>query len=208
MRTCSWSKRDLHTWLVVVLDACSDESRRVAEPAHGLPFELREIDCRNVGRARARGAEAAVARLTDHPAEHTWLVTTDADCEVPASWLEDHVALANRGAHAVAGTVTVSDWTGHPPERARAFERFYDDHKRDGAHAHVHGANFGVRADAYAQVGGFAALATGEDHALRARLLLHGYTVVASREISVATSSRLQGRAPDGFAGFLATLES
>lgn len=199
---------DVHTCLVVVLDACCDGSRRVAERAQTLPFAIGEIDDHNVGIARAHGARMALSRLTDHGLDRTWLVTTDADCEVPTTWLADHVALANRGAHAIAGTVSIRDWSGHPAGRARAFERFYADHNRDGAHAHVHGANFGVRADAYTAVGGFAPLATGEDHALRERLLQHGYKVIASREISVATSSRLHGRAPNGFAGFLAQVES
>ena len=63
----------------------------------------------------------------------------------------------------------------------------------------------GFRADAYRAAGGWNPLATGEDHDLWSRLRLTG-PVVSSTRLRVATSMRLRGRAPDGFANDLATL--
>ena len=36
----------------------------------------------------------------------------------------------------------------------------------DGTHAHVHGANLGIRADAYLDVGGWSDASLAEDHCL------------------------------------------
>jgi hypothetical protein len=68
----------------------------------------------------------------------------------------------------------------------------------------VHGANLGVRADAYLEAGGFAGLATGEDHALWNALRQRGRRMVSKRAVKVTTSSRIRARARHGFAGFLA----
>lgn len=62
-----------------------------------------------------------------------------------------------------------------------------------------------MRADAYLAAGGWQPLACGEDHDLWARLSQIG-NCVSSTAISVRTSARLEGRAPDGFAADLAAL--
>ncbi len=70
----------------------------------------------------------------------------------------------------------------------------------DGSHPHVHGANLGVRADAYLRAGEWNALETAEDHDLWGRLPNR----LSTARIEVVTSGRRQGRAPSGFAGALA----
>ena len=188
--------------LVVVLDSCRDASARIAERAVLDGDQLIRVEHRAVGAARARGARAALEALRPLSPERVWLTTTDADSRVPIDWLPTQLELARRGAAAVAGTVDIDDWKGYPPERARSYGRFYaKDHA--GAHPHVHGANLGVRGDAYLAVGGFAPLRTGEDVALWEALGERALPRVSTRAIPVMTSSRRRGRAPAGFAAFL-----
>jgi hypothetical protein len=70
----------------------------------------------------------------------------------------------------------------------------------------VYGANLGVRADAYLAVGGFGAVATGEDHHLWRRLGQAGYRRSYAAESTVRTSARRHGRAPGGLADLLRSL--
>ena len=130
-----------------------------------------------------------------------WLATTDADSEVPPDWLVAQLQLARDGAEAVAGTIQVADWDGYPIGSGERFLQLYEPSGSGDGHDHVHGANLGVRADAYLAAGGFAPLITGEDHAMwRA---LRARPRVASRGLAVTTSARRRARAPDGFSSFL-----
>ena len=74
------------------------------------------------------------------------------------------------------------------------------------SHVHVHGANLGVRADAYMSVGGFPSIALAEDHALWRALTAGGFRCRSSVALSVSTSGRLVGRARGGFADNLRAL--
>src|SRR5256885_640680 len=92
---------------------------------------------------------------------------TDADTTVSPSWLADQLALQ---ADVVCGTVAVPDWSAHGAHAGAAqrhFESTYMD--RDG-HRHVHGANLGISAWHYRNVGGFEARRCGEDQDLVDRL--------------------------------------
>jgi hypothetical protein len=130
-----------------------------------------------------------------------WLASTDADSRVPEDWLTRQVALAESGAEVVLGTVTVDDWSDHPPHVAQRWRSAYNG--RDG-HQHVHGANVGCRADAYLAAGGFPALSSDEDVALLTALA--GRSIVATGSIPVVTSARRVSRAIGGFASFLVGL--
>ena len=108
------------------------------------------------------------------------------------------------GADMVLGVVRVPVWRNFPAKVARRYLRAY---RGDGAvHDHVHGANMGFRADAYWQVGGFRALATGEDVELVGRFEAAGLRIDRDAQLSVATSDRREGRAPSGFAQHLRSL--
>ena len=155
-----------------------------------------------VGSARALAAQVALQRFQGQP-QHCWFANTDADCEVPTTWLWDHLAIALRGVHAVAGIVDVLDFSEHLPHVAQRFRETYCI-QDDGTHPHVHGANLGVRADAYVSAGGWAELATAEDHDLWGRLHAGGYARVSDAALKVVTSGRRTGRAPLGFADALA----
>jgi hypothetical protein len=58
----------------------------------------------------------------------------------------------------------------------------------------------GFRADSYWRVGGFTALVSDEDVDLVARFESAGLRIVRDAQLSVVTSRRQLGRAPDGFA--------
>jgi hypothetical protein len=69
---------------------------------------------------------------------------------------------------------------------------------------HVHGANLGVRADAYLRAGGFATLPEHEDVDLVARLRADPRVDVRPSDAAdVLTSGRTTGRTPGGYAGYL-----
>ncbi len=184
---------------VVVLDDCVDDSERIAA---GTGVERVMVGARRVGTARRVGCATLVAPgRPGGPSPADWLVTTDADSTVPPTWLRAHLDALLDGYDALVGTVAVDDFSAHPERVQRWFRDVYD--RSGDPHPHVHGANLGVRAEAYRAVGGFSSLRTGEDVALVAALSAHGYRVHRSRASPVVTSARLSGRALHGFAGHL-----
>lgn len=195
--------------ITVVADRCRDRTvaaARTALDAHGTVISA---TVGNVGAARGLGTGRVLEDLRRRRSglrhERTWLLATDADTLVPIEWVRAHLRLAEAGAAGVAGTVHVDTFADHHPSVADTFGRTYALHA-DGSHPHVHGANMGVRADAYLGVGGWPELDTAEDHALWSRLCDAGWPVISSIETRVTTSGRLIGRAPDGFAGHLRSL--
>ena len=184
--------------VLVVADCCRDRTVEVALAAGVRVLPVRAC---SVGRARAAGVADVLSRVRHVPADRVWVATTDADSVVPPGWLAHQLVLADAGADLVLGTVDVRDWSQHPPHVERRWRASYE--ARDG-HRHVHGANAGARADAYLQVGGFAAVDRDEDVAL-ATALTHRRVVRTGRE-PVVTSARTRGRAPEGFAGYLGRL--
>ncbi|GAA4982632.1 glycosyltransferase [Kitasatospora paranensis] len=191
--------------VIVVADACTDGTAALARQYGASAVE---IAVRNVGRARAAGSARALdLALGRGLALHeVWLAHTDADSRVPSGWLAHQLACAAAGWCAVAGTVRVTDWTGHPPATAVAFHGHYTAAEDAGAHPHVHGANLGVRADTYRAVGGFAPLPVGEDRALVAALEAAGVHVTRTGRHPVTTSARRDARARGGFGDFLLRL--
>lgn len=184
--------------LLVVADACTDGT---AEAARSAGSRVLAVEERSVGAARAAGARDVLRRLGQVPADQVWLASTDADSRVPPHWLTGQLELAAEGADLVLGTVEVDDWSLHPPAVARRWRAAYQG--GDG-HRHVHGANVGARADAYLDVGGFAAVERDEDVALAAALSHR--RLVRTGRLPVVTSARRVGRAPGGFAAHLAGL--
>lgn len=176
---------------IVVLDDCSDGTRRVA-----AALGARTVDCsaRNVGTARAIGAQLALQ------CGARWLAFTDADSEVAPNWISQQL---RQQADAVCGTVQVRDWGAHGDDVRAHFQSFYQD--RDG-HRHIHGANLGVTAQAYHAAGGFPPLATGEDVALVQSLQACGLFIAWTAAARVTTSARKQFRAPGGFGATLLQL--
>lgn len=189
--------------IIVVLDKCSDSSTRLAG-RYGPDVHFVTVDAGNVGAARAAGFSYARSLCGQGSDDTTWYATTDADSKVDPDWLLRQIC-AN--ADMVLGVVRVSDWRTLPTAAIRRYLRAYHAGDRpDGGHDHVHGANMGFRADAYWQVGGFRALATGEDVELVDRFEAAGCRVHRDNGLSVTTSARATGRAPGGFARHLRAL--
>jgi glycosyltransferase involved in cell wall biosynthesis len=189
----------LRVLTVVVADACRDRTARVAAEAGA---EVVRADCRNPGAARAAGTEQALARLGT---PGTWIASTDADSIVPPGWLAFQYARARQGWEAVIGTVELPP----SPLAARHAVRYQATRPVSAApwrHPHVHGANLGLTARAYRNVGGFPPLDVGEDRALVLALHQGGHRVLRTDECPVRTSDRLHARARAGFAHDLAAL--
>jgi len=187
--------------LLVVADTCTDETVTVAADGGA---EVIGIRARNVGTARAAGAAELLRRTAETAPAAVWLATTDADTVVPPGWLRRQLSYARQGWDMVLGTVTVTDWTGHPAHTPAAFAAAYE--FGEGPHPHVHGANLGIRASAYLATGGFRPLPTAEDHALMAAATEAGCQVLQASDITVETSARRAARAPRGFSHLLRAL--
>ncbi|ESW39399.1 glycosyl transferase, partial [Pseudomonas taiwanensis SJ9] len=132
-----------------------------------------------------------------------WLACTDADSRVPAHWLLSQLACR---AEVVCGTVHVEYW--QPWQTAALRKLYHSRYQAHEGHRHVHGANLGVCADAYDRVGGFQPLAAHEDVQLVSDLQASGAQIVWTARHSVATSSRRDSRAREGFGDYLAGLQT
>ena len=179
--------------VVVVLDDCNDATGDVAR---GAGASVLSLQVRNVGAARAAGAEWALARGA------RWLAFTDADSVVAPGWLADQLAL---NANAVCGTVAVSHWGSYGERMQQHYQRAYTD--ADG-HQHIHGANLGVSAQAYRRAGGFKPLASSEDVTLVEALRSTGARIAWSARPRVLTSARRSFRAPLGFGATLLRIDA
>ena len=188
--------------IVVAVDSSTDRTQEIAE---ALTQQLGAVVCTEagvVGRARALAAEVALKRYCG-TRNRCWLANTDADCTVPVNWLNQQLVLANGDIEAAAGTIDVDTFVEHDAGVERRFRATYLT-RADGSHHHVHGANLGVRADAYLRAGGWRGLQTGEDHDLWNRLSSVGARKISTSVTRVLTSGRRVGRAPHGFAEALA----
>jgi glycosyltransferase involved in cell wall biosynthesis len=188
--------------VIVVLDNCSDDSARLAG-RYGPDVHFVTVEAGNVGAARAAGFTYARSLCGSALDGSTWYATTDADTKVDPDWL---LRQLSADADMVLGVVRVSDWRRLSPATIRRYLKAYHARTKAGTHDHVHGANMGFRADAYWHLGGFRALATGEDVELAERFEAAEYRIHRDVGLSVTTSARAQGRAPGGFAQHLRTL--
>ncbi|OZI18718.1 glycosyl transferase [Bordetella genomosp. 9] len=177
--------------VALVLDSCAD---RTAEYAASWRVAQLRVDCRNVGRARAIGAEFLIA------AGARWLAFTDADTTVSPSWLVDQLAL---DAAAVCGTVGVADWSAHGAQALAARWHFQSNYRDRDGHRHIHGANLGIDSAAYLRAGGFRSLSCHEDRDLVERLERAGEAIAWSARPRVWTSARPYSRVDEGFAAAL-----
>lgn len=193
--TLAASRPDVTVEVVVVLDRCTDDTpKRVAARAW---VSVETVDKGVVGHSRAHGVLAHLAG-TDDP-RRTWILSTDADSEVPPTWIVDHLDLADQGHELVLGVVRV-DPTELTAERLALLDVT---ETVDDGHDRIYGANLGFRLDAYLAVGGFPDLPAHEDVALATAFRRAGRAVHASGSIVVLTSARLEGRTPAGFAAYL-----
>ncbi|MDM0073803.1 glycosyltransferase family A protein [Variovorax sp. J2P1-59] len=177
--------------IVVVTDGCTDATGVLAARAGAITLSVR---ARNVGVARAVGAEVLLARGA------RWLAFTDADTLVSPTWLADQLSL---DVDAVCGTVGVEDWSPHGIHADLLRLHFVQTYQDRDGHQHVHGANLGVSALAYRRAGGFRHLGCSEDVDLVRALEASGATIAWSAKPRVMTSARSHARARGGFADAL-----
>jgi cellulose synthase/poly-beta-1,6-N-acetylglucosamine synthase-like glycosyltransferase len=189
-------------WTVVVADACTDQTVQLARNALGNSGEVVEVELRSAGAARREGVACVLRHWNGRSASQIWLANTDADSYVSDDWIAVQLQFADQGVTAVAGVVHL-DASGSAAAHA-VYKATYLVND-EGTHAHVHGANLSVRADAYEDVGGWSNLALAEDHCLWTRLRGRGWRVSSPVSSVVTTSARLEGRAKGGFADTLRT---
>ncbi len=195
----SLAKAGVDHWVVVVADHCTDRTVERARCALGRAGEVAEVSVRSAGAARREGAARVLRHWNSLDPSRIWLANTDADTHVSDDWISVQLTFADEGVTAIAGIVHLE------AEESAALEVHRNTYltSADGTHAHVHGANLAVRADAYQDVGGWSSLALAEDHCLWARLRGRGWRVRSPVSSVVTTSSRLEGRAKGGFADTL-----
>lgn len=213
--------------LTVVLDRCVDSTphrvdtliadwpgavslRVVATAGHrvaragsgGEPVHI--VAGSGVGALRDLGVRDALDRLRPRSAGSVWLLHTDADTTVPPDWALAHLELAAAGVAGVAGMAELTD--GLSSFAARRHDQLVLAGTHGDRHRHVYGANLGVRADAYLDVGGFTPDGPGEDHGLWEALGTAGHLLRQPTGLRVRTSSRTSGRASGGLADLLRDL--
>lgn len=194
--------------LRVVADRCTDDTaQRAAAALAAWPSAkvVRNTAAATIGEVRDLGVRHL--GLRGHQPGETWLLCTDADTVVATDWAVRHLHLARRGHHAVAGATGLHGRPRLSAPVAARYSAVLATARRPEGHGNVYGANLGVRADAYLAVGGFGAVATGEDHDLWRRLVEAGFRCHYSAGPHVLTSNRRLGRAPGGLAALLARLD-
>lgn len=188
---------ELEVLVVVVLDRCTDGTARLACEAGACVVTSSSA---GVGAARRTGHEVLAGWSPALPPEQVWAASTDADTEVPPAWLLQQLDAAGRGARLVLGSVRP-----RAADLDRALLRAWEARHTDGAPlTHVHGANLGVRLDAYLTAGGYPAAAEHEDRMLVDALRSQGVQPVVGT--CAVTSGRRHGRVAGGFSGYLRAL--
>jgi len=179
--------------ITVVADGCTDNTVEIARGYPGV--HVVELEAANVGSARRRGVEVALGAASST----VWIANTDADSFVPANWLVEQLRLAHRGIELVIGTVR-PNFADLSPVQVRAWSAT---HPTGVANGHVHGANLGVSARLYEEVGGYPELPEHEDVDLVARCAAVNAVTIATARCEVTTSGRQYGRTDGGYARFL-----
>ena len=198
--------------MLVVLDSCNDDTLALVKSAQvksaqgkNTKIESADInylccDYQCVGQVRDLGIRHAIASGA------TWLACTDADSVVTPDWLIQQIAhIKDQPTDMICGVVSVDSWAHLTPQTRKDYIAHYQDKM---GHRHIHGANLSFSAESYLAVGGFAPLPCHEDVDLVKRFESKGYAITWSNRVRVITSSRLQARATEGFAAFLANLET
>ena len=203
--------------LCFYLDGCHDGGAallRAADVGHRVRIVAGDRQREpNAGRARRAAVAVAIDALGPRDA---LLFTTDADSQPAPDWIEAGAA-ALQMADVVAGRI-VRDTAASDPGQSR-IERYYDRLFRyrrrldpvpwEAADTHhfAGGANLAMHASAYRAIGGFQSLPHGEDATLLDDAARAGLRVRRDAAMLVTTSSRRQGRATQGLASALRSLD-
>ena len=160
----------------------------------------------NAGYARRAAVAMALRHFSSEPAV---ILSTDADSVPTADWVSK-AWLSLQSADLVAGHIVrerTANCEGRDRletylERLHMLRRWLDPIAYDNgpSHPHTGGANLAIHAQIYRHLGGFHAMASGEDRDLVHRARLAGYRVRQDRNVNVTTSGRTAGRAQGGLA--------
>jgi hypothetical protein len=168
----------------------------------------------HVGTARGRAMDAGYRRVGDRGV----LLTTDADCRPPSTWVSANLAAVAAGADLVGGRIEIDEDEPLDPALAavrarldrywaavRAIEDAIDPCAHDPAprHGDHTGASLAIVGALYRAAGGVPAIASGEDRALVAAAIGRGGRLVHPPSVWTRTSARAIGRAPGGMAAWI-----
>lgn len=197
--------------IAVAAHRCTDATVEIARRELGRRAEdglvLRLDEDQPVGGVRTRLAMAAAASDPALDPARLWLFSTDADSVVPSDWVLGMLdAAARADADLVAGLVDLVGWRGGRAARRAYRQIIAAKLEPDGGHRHVYAANLAIRWTAFEALGGFPAVANGEEAALLAAARNLGLPVATPSRPRVRTSGRTDGRASDGLAALLARL--
>jgi glycosyltransferase involved in cell wall biosynthesis len=81
---CGWRNS---LWIVVVADACTDATARVAREAIGAFGEVLEVSARSLQTAHRIGASFAIEHFRDVPRHALLLASVDAGTELRRDWM-------------------------------------------------------------------------------------------------------------------------
>ncbi len=204
--------------VLLVLDACTDDTARRAHEASAAHPRLRLLMLpgpgRGVGAARRAGMELAHDRLEAVGASDGVLASTDADTVVASDWLANQLDAVAGGAQAVGGRIRLDPAEaaalGPAVLNARAREAAIRlaavrEHATDAEHHQFSGASLALTLTAYRRVGGLAPLVALEDEALERALRSERIPIAYRDDVRVTTSARTESRVPRGLAQVLRT---
>lgn len=204
--------------LCLLLDGCTDASEGPiaayrATGRHPLIVGIVDRAAANAGRARDRAMRLGLASVGQGDAI---LLTTDADSLPAPDWVTAMTAALEQ-ADLVVGDVVRSGRGGNPDQDRieRHYANLYALRRRidpvaweaPAVHHHASGANMGLRATTYVALGGFVALARGEDARLVDDAARAGLRVRRDAASIVHTSDRRVGRVRGGLATTLCDLD-
>jgi glycosyltransferase involved in cell wall biosynthesis len=204
---------------VVLANNCTDQTAAIAQawsknlPGLHVVQQTFPSDQSHAGAARRCVMEYAARLCTDDG----FLLTTDADTQVPPNWIAANLKALAAGADAVAGRAIID------PIEARLIPRHLHELDAiecayaallDEIHSFINpdpcdpwprhdehsGASIAVRRAAWEAVGGIPLQPTGEDRAFFASLRRMGARIRHAPDIAVIVSGRLEGRAAGGMA--------
>ncbi len=197
--------------VAVAADRCTDRTAVIARrvlAGTDLPTMIWSNDRpMPVGMIRTALIRRAAAQLGLPLDPGTWVFSTDADTSVPAGWIADGLAFAGEEP-VLLGLVDLAEDARISHEARAAHDRIVAAGiNTDGSHNHAYAANLAVRADAFTRLGGFPAVANGEERALAVAAREAGLPVRTSARWRVTTSARTTGRAAGGLAALLHRLD-
>ena len=213
--------------IVLLFNNCTDRSADVARAClagSGVPFMICEEQLSperaNAGSARRLAMDIAALWMERAGDPDGLLLTTDADSRVPDDWVARNLGALKAGTSAVAGRI---HWDQRPAPAMPAsllhriaVEEAYEARLAELAaridplahdpwpnHRTASGASYAVTLDAYRAIGGLPDIPCGEDRALARALERRDLRIRHAPDITVLTSTRLQGRALGGAADTL-----